>query len=77
VLIGAWCSNESIGFGDGWIFVVTGIFLGFQKNMMLFFWTLVLAGVFAIVCLILKKKRRNDSMALGPFVLTAYVLFVL
>ena len=77
VLFVAWCSKESIGYGDGWLFVVTGLFLGFKANTELLFWTLILAGVFAIVCVVLKKKGRNDSMALGPFVLTAYVLFVL
>ena len=77
VLIVAWCSRESIGFGDGWLFVMTGLFLGFTRNLVLLFGTFVLAGLFAIGCLMLKKKGKNDSMALGPFVLTAYVLFVL
>ena len=77
ILFVAWCTRESIGFGDGWLFVVTGLFLGFKENAVLLFWTLILAGVFAVVCVALKKKGRNESMALGPFVLTAYVLFVL
>jgi len=77
VLFAAWCSKESIGYGDGWLFVLTGVFLGFIQNLTLLLGSLILAGVFAIACLILKKKRRSDSMALGPFVLAAYVLFVL
>lgn len=77
VLFAAWCTKESIGFGDGWLFVVTGLYLGFKKNAVLLFWTLVLAGIFAVVCIVLKRKGRNDSMALGPFVLMSYVLFVL
>ena len=28
LLLFAWISGESVGFGDGWLFVVTGIFLG-------------------------------------------------
>lgn len=77
ILFVAWCTRESIGFGDGWLFVVTGVFLGFKENAVLLLGTLILAGVFAVVCVALKKKGRNESMALGPFVLTAYVLFVL
>ena len=77
VLLAAWCSKERIGFGDGWLFVVTGIFLGFLENFMLLFWTFILAGIFAAGCLALKKKGRNDNMALGPFVLAAYVMFIL
>ena len=77
LLLLAWISGESIGFGDGWLFVVTGIFLGFIENFILLFGSLIMAGVFAIVCLVLKKKRRNDRVALAPFVLASYVMFVL
>lgn len=77
VLCFAWFSKESVGFGDGWLFVVTGIFLGFLQNFVLLFGSMLFAGIFAIVCLVLKKKGRNDRMALAPFVLTAYVMFIL
>lgn len=77
VLLLAWISGESIGFGDGWLFVVTGVFLGFLQNFVLLFGSLVFAGIFAIACLVLKKKGRNDRLALAPFVLAAYVVFVL
>lgn len=77
LLLLAWISGESIGFGDGWLFVVTGIFLGLLQNFVLLFGSMILAGVFAIGCLTLKKKGRNDRVALAPFVLAAYVVFVL
>lgn len=70
-------SGESVGLGDGWLFVVTGIFLGLLKNAVLFLGSMILAGVFAAGCLIIKKKGRYDRIALAPFVLTAYVVFVL
>ena len=77
LLLLAWISEESVGFGDGWLFVVTGIFLGGMQNFVLLFGSVLLAGVFAIGCLLLKKKGRDDRVALAPFVLTAYVVFVL
>lgn len=77
LLLLARISEESIGFGDGWLFVVTGIFLGLKKNAVLLLGSLILAGVFAIVCLVLKKKEKNDRIALAPFVLAAYVGVVL
>lgn len=77
VLLFAWISKESVGFGDGWLFVVTGIFLGLPENFVLLFGSMVLAGIFAIGCLAMKKKGRNDRVALAPFVLTAYVVFIL
>ena len=77
LLMTAWISEESIGYGDGWLFAMTGIFLGCLQNAILLLGSMILAGIFAIACLVLKKKRRNDRVALAPFVLTAYVLFVL
>jgi len=77
LLMLAWVSGESVGFGDGWLFVVTGIFLGWKKNAVLLLGSLIFAGVFAIVCLVLKKKEKNDRIALAPFVLAAYVGVVL
>lgn len=77
LLVLAWASGESVGFGDGCLFVVTGVFLGFLQNFVLLLGSLLLAGVFAIFCLVLKKKEKNDRIALAPFVLTAYVVFVL
>lgn len=77
MLLVALGSKECVGFGDGYLFVVTGIFLGFMQNLALLFASLFLAGCYAIGCLVLKKKKGDDRMALGPFVLTAYVLFVL
>jgi len=77
LLIFAWISGESIGFGDGWLFVVTGIFLGWKKNAVLLLGSLVFAGIFSIFCLVLKKREKNDRVALAPFVLAAYVGVVL
>lgn len=77
LLIFARISRESIGFGDGWLFVVTGVYLNLWENLVLLFGSMVLAGVFATVCLVLKKKNKDDRLALAPFVLTGYVVFVL
>lgn len=77
LLVFSWFSRESIGFGDGWLFVITGVFLGIWENFVLLFGSLILVGIFAVTCLVLKKIERNDRVALAPFVLTAYVVFVL
>ncbi|MBQ8280384.1 MAG: prepilin peptidase [Roseburia sp.] len=77
VLLAAWLSKESVGIGDGLLFIATGIFLGSMQNLGLILGSFFLAGVFSTGCLILKKKGRNDRVALGPFVLAAYVMFIL
>jgi len=77
VLICSRLSGECIGEGDGWLFVVTGFYLGALQNLTLLFGSVFFAGIFAIACLVLKKKGKEDRIALVPFVLTAYVVFIL
>lgn len=77
LLLFARFSGESIGFGDGWLFTVTGIFLGFWGNLALLGGSMFLAGIFSVACFITKKKGRHDRIAFVPFVLVAYVIFIL
>ena len=55
VLISA-MTTESIGMGDGLLFLVSGCYLSFAQNVALLIGTLFLLGGFATICLILKKK---------------------
>ena len=68
---------ESVGLGDALLFMCTGLFLGFWQNLTLLVGTLFLAGIFSLGCLLLKRKGRHDRVAMGPFILVAYVVFVL
>ena len=64
-------THESIGYGDGCLFVMTGLFLGFWENLV------VLAGIGAAVLLFFRKKKKNERIPFVPFVFTAYVLLLL
>lgn len=77
LLMIALVSRESIGIGDGLLFIATGTFLNFTQNLALLFGALLLIGIFSVICLLIKKKGRNDRVALVPFVLIAYVVFIL
>lgn len=77
LLLFSYLSGEGIGFGDGWLFIVTGIFLGFWRNLALLGGSMFLAGIFSAVCFITKKKGKYDRVAFVPFVLAAYVAFIL
>ena len=70
-------TKEQIGVGDAYLFCVTGIFLDYMQNLTLLLGTLFLTGLFCIGSFLLKKKGKNDTVAMIPFTLTAYVLFVL
>lgn len=69
----SWLTKENIGFGDGAILMMTGVYLGFSENMMLFMTSLTLVGVTALILVVLKKKKGGDRMPWIPFIFVAYV----
>ena len=73
LIIAATISNESIGIGDGILFLVSGCYLEVFQNMILFVRTIFLTGGFAILCMVIKKTGRKVQIPLAPFMLVAYV----
>lgn len=69
-------SRESIGKGDGYLFCVTGIFLGFRENLILLIISLMMCAVGALVLLTVKRCGRKFQMPFIPFVLAADVLLL-
>ena len=66
-------SKESIGMGDGILFLMSGCYLNVFENMMLLLRTIFLTGGFAILCLLIGRLREKDRIPMAPFMLTAYV----
>lgn len=67
-------TREKIGYGDGWIFVVTGIYLGFHSNMYLLLLSLSLASLVSICLLVFKKVNKKTELPFVSFVLPGYLL---
>ena len=62
-----------IGAGDAVLLIVTGIYLGLEQNLELFFGGLVMCSICSLALLVLRKKGRNDSIPFVPFLLAAYM----
>ena len=77
LLLLAVVTSEQIGFGDGLLFLITGVYLDMILNLTLLLGTFMLIGIFSAGCLLLKKKGKDDRVAMAPFALVSYVLFVL
>lgn len=69
-------SREGIGRGDGYLFCVTGIFLGFQENMALLLTSVLLCSAGAVILLAVKRCGRRSQIPFIPFVLAADVLLM-
>ena len=74
LLLTAWLSHGQVGAGDGAMIILCGIFLGFWKNMELFFTALMFVALAALGLIVIKKKRRDYRMPFLPFVLAAYLV---
>lgn len=62
-----------VGLGDGLALMVTGIFLGFERNLMLFVVSQCLVACFALFLMVFKKKDRQYEIPYIPFLLISYV----
>lgn len=54
-------THESIGYGDGCLFVMTGLFLGIWENLVLLLLASVLAGIGSAVLLFFRKNEEKGK----------------
>lgn len=69
-------TRNAIGKGDGIIFIVTGIFLGWNNNIILLFYSFLFCGIFSLFILVLCKRKGKDRIVFVPFVLFAYIIIL-
>lgn len=64
--------GEAVGYGDGIVIVVCGIYLGFLTNFAVLFYAFLLCMPIAGVLLL--KKGRKQEIPFVPFLMISYVL---
>ena len=77
LLVVSFLTGGRIGEGDGFLVMVTGIYLGFWQNLIVLWGAALLAGIFGIVFYLLVKRDRNMEIPFTPFYLLAYVITLL
>ncbi len=70
-------SRDNIGLGDGFLFVVTGIYLGLWGNLVLLFLAVISCAAAGGILVLLKKCTRKQTLPFAPFVLAADVALLL
>lgn len=76
ILLYGFLLGGGVGFADGMILIVSGIFLGFEKNLEVFVAGLFLVGITSLFLSVIKKKGRTYRIPFAPFLLVGY-LFVM
>lgn len=73
LLVIAFLTKEAVGFGDGLLLCVTGIYVGIWENVSLLFIGLLLCALLALGCLLFHKRGLSDRFPLVPFLLLAWI----
>ncbi len=62
-----WLKPGAFGAGDVKLMAISGLFLGFEKNVTAFVVGVLLAGMFCLAGISLKKIGRKTEIPFGPF----------
>ena len=72
LLLFSYISRESIGYGDGLVFLVTGLYLGGYRNLELLLVAVFAAAIFGLSIVFITKDIKK-SIPFIPFVLFSFV----
>lgn len=62
-------TGEKVGYGDGWVLLMIGLFVGFYRCFLIMILGLVVESAVAVVLLVAKKIRRDKEIPFSPFLL--------
>ena len=69
-------SKEAIGYGDGLLLSMMGIYLEFSVMLGVCLWAFILAGFLALFLLVMKKKKGKQEIPFVPFLFIGFLLEV-
>lgn len=70
-------TREALGYGDGLVILILGLYLGFWNLTIVLMITFFAAFVIALLLMISKRNRRKLAMPFVPFLCIGYAVFVL
>lgn len=69
-------SRGKIGSGDALVYVVTGLVLGFARNLELLLFSLLMASFVALLLVVVRRVGRNYAIPFVPFTAVAFGMVV-
>ncbi len=60
-------SGEKVGYGDGWMLIMAGLFIGLWKCFLILLIGLVAESVAALILVAIKKVSGNEEIPFAPF----------
>ena len=65
-------TKEAVGYGDSWIILLLGVYLGRMEALKVLLLAAIGAAVFALFCLWKQHWKRNVTIPFVPFLVAAY-----
>lgn len=65
----SYISREKVGYGDGWMLVMIGLFAGLWECFVMIMISLLLESFVVLVLLALRRASGDDSLPFAPFLL--------
>ena len=62
-------TGERVGYGDGWMLIMIGLFMGLWKCFLILMVGLILSSLVVLILLACKKASGNDQLPFAPFLL--------
>ncbi len=66
-------TKEALGYGDDWLILILGIYMGGSKILQLLLWASLFSGIVSLFFLFKKKWRRDITIPFVPFLTIAYL----
>ena len=66
-------TKEAVGYGDSWLMLIFGIYLGGFRVLQLLLVASLLSGVVSLFGLCVLKWKRNNTLPFVPFMLVSYL----
>lgn len=74
LLVASFLTKQGIGFGDIKLISAMALLSGIYALMGTLFFGVIACSIYAIVVLLLKKKKASSGVPFGPFLLFGYIL---
>lgn len=65
----SYISGEKVGYGDGWMLIMIGLFVGLWKCFLVMMTGLIAESVVLLILLAFRKASGNDRVPFAPFLL--------
>ena len=71
-----WSTRQQVGYGDGIVLLVIGIYLGFSASLSILLTALLLIAPVSLFYIVCRKAGRKKQLPFVPFLFAGYLLWL-